>query len=338
MGNTPSCLDEPVKPTYNAGPPPWVNRMGFGRKKYEGRPDWWTECGMVDVITRDKKMIGFGARFLEEDQRYMDEKVPDGTSISGPFGLDSRYHPDLTKKFDQPVNLEEFRKKVMEGSAQYKNIAENFQLSKEHPGLNVSPVMDNVNHLSYKQLGKNFIYPNSWHHFGPRFWDKPINEDCFIKGLSAIKYIAIFGLPLTIIHLKAKPPADTHVEMLKIWGYKVAFKRYLSLLPIPMATSFAYTIALCTSANIRRKDDLANYWVASGVFGLTLASIKDNVTIGVTATIVTLLLGGLFHYIRVDKHGLQGRIHHQMTHSPHTGPFTWKFLSWGDMEVPKKNF
>lgn len=33
MGNTPSCLDEQLKPTYNTGHPPWYNRMGFGKKK-----------------------------------------------------------------------------------------------------------------------------------------------------------------------------------------------------------------------------------------------------------------------------------------------------------------
>lgn len=82
----------------------------------------------------------------------------------------------------------------MQGSTQYKQIAENFQLSKEHPGINVNPTMDGIIHYPHSQLGKFSVYPNSWHHFGPRFWDKPINEDCVGKGLCAMKYIAILGL------------------------------------------------------------------------------------------------------------------------------------------------
>lgn len=80
----------------------------------------------------------------------------------------------------------------MKGSAQYRQIAEKYELSKEHPGINVSPVMDQINHTPYNQLGKSH-YGNSWHHFGPRFWDKPINEGCFEKGLWAIKSVALFG-------------------------------------------------------------------------------------------------------------------------------------------------
>lgn len=57
-------------------------------------------------------MVGIGARFLEEYERYIDPKVEDGTSLSGPFGLDSRYHPNLTKKGDQAMNFNEFSKKV----------------------------------------------------------------------------------------------------------------------------------------------------------------------------------------------------------------------------------
>lgn len=81
-------------------------------------------------------------------------------------------------------------------------------------------------------------------------------------------------MPYTIMHLKAYPPANTHAEMMKIWGYKELAKRYVSFLPLPMVASFAYSVSLCTSANLRKKDDFVNYFVASGVFGLTLASVS----------------------------------------------------------------
>lgn len=41
-----------------------------------------------------------------------DPKVPDGTSLAGPFGLDSTRYPNLTMKADQPGNYEEFMNKV----------------------------------------------------------------------------------------------------------------------------------------------------------------------------------------------------------------------------------
>lgn len=81
-------------------------------------------------------------------------------------------------------------------------------------------------------------------------------------------------MPITLFSLKGRPPADTHEKMLRIWGYKAFGKRYLSLLPLPMTIATAYTVSLCTSANIRRKDDWFNYLIASGVFGFTLASIS----------------------------------------------------------------
>lgn len=41
-----------------------------------------------------------------------DPKVPDGTSLAGPFGLDSKKYPNLTSKADQPGPLPEFQEKV----------------------------------------------------------------------------------------------------------------------------------------------------------------------------------------------------------------------------------
>ena len=41
-----------------------------------------------------------------------DRKVPDGTSVAGPFGLDSTKYPNYTKKGDTPMPLREFQEKV----------------------------------------------------------------------------------------------------------------------------------------------------------------------------------------------------------------------------------
>lgn len=72
-------------------------------------------------------------------------QVKDGESLAGPFGLDSKKTKNLTKKGDQPGELSEFQNKVYEGSHQFKAIAEKFGISKEHPGLSVSPTLsDNM--------------------------------------------------------------------------------------------------------------------------------------------------------------------------------------------------
>lgn len=38
--------------------------------------------------------------------------MPDGKSISGPYGLDSSKHPNLTIKGDQVGSLKDFQEKV----------------------------------------------------------------------------------------------------------------------------------------------------------------------------------------------------------------------------------
>lgn len=83
----------------------------------------------------------------------------------------------------------------MENSHQYKQITEKWKLSKEHPGLDVSPNLEQLAHTPYSQIGKTLsqLYPTSWNHYGPRFWDKPINEGCLEKGLCGVKYGLIGG-------------------------------------------------------------------------------------------------------------------------------------------------
>jgi len=55
-----------------------------------------------------------GIRFdyRERDNYWYDPKVPDGTSVVGPFGLDTQYHRNLIKKGDQPMTFDEHQKKV----------------------------------------------------------------------------------------------------------------------------------------------------------------------------------------------------------------------------------
>jgi hypothetical protein len=78
----------------------------------------------------------------------------------------------------------------MRNSSQYRQIAENWELSKEHPGLKVNPKLDSIAHYTKFSLGRYDFKPNLYY-FGPRFWDKPINEGCFEKGFGLAKYAAV---------------------------------------------------------------------------------------------------------------------------------------------------
>lgn len=40
---------------------------------------------------------------------------------------------------------------------------------------------------------RNAPFQNSWYTFGPRFFDTPLNEGTFWKGLAAAKYTAVLS-------------------------------------------------------------------------------------------------------------------------------------------------
>lgn len=82
----------------------------FFSSKY--RPEWWADIDYKDEALRSGKFRGFFYSLKENDHMWFDPKVEDGTSLAGPFGLDSKYHPDITKKGDQVGDLFEFQRKV----------------------------------------------------------------------------------------------------------------------------------------------------------------------------------------------------------------------------------
>lgn len=101
-----------------------------------------------------------------------DPKVPDGTSETGPLGLDRTKHKDITKKGDTPGDFEEFQEnvcfmhlfvygwsltfslQVYKNTTQFKRMSEAFQLSKEHPGIGVSPTMNTLALTEKSLLGR----------------------------------------------------------------------------------------------------------------------------------------------------------------------------------------
>jgi len=315
-----------LKPTYNFPKPPWMGGR-WSRREYHGRKNWWDELGYVDDLSEINKWqpVRYGIR--EWDPSWYDPKVPDGTSLAGSFGLDSKFYPNLAVKADQPGDLYEFKDKLVKSSAQYKNIVEKYNISPEHPGIAVSPVLSTLNHWPYRHLGVgSFIPSQTLHQYGPRFFDKPMNEGCVEKGLALMKY-ALYG---TIVHSLAMWKAE-YSPVPKTFRFSDIFWRSIKTFPFPAVMSFGYGMAICTSATIRNRDDVYNMYYAAAFSGVLCATLKNNITLGVSITIVLSILGTFWHYQRLNRFGLQGPVENPMYSSHWTGPLFYKSTDFGGL-------
>lgn len=321
--------NEPLRPTYNVERPPWIGL--YSNKAYKGQPEYWAEPGLKDTVIRNGRFRGNRDAYKEESRGFYDPAVPDGTSLAGPNGLDSTCTPNFAVKGDQPGNLAEFQKKLMEGSLQYKRIAEKYNLSKEHPGLAVNPTMNSLQLTPVENLGIFNFNKYNFRTWGPRFFDKPLNEGTFEKVAAAAKYTAIAMIPLTFIEIRA-------TQSIKVADFtpREFFKRYLKLSPIPFALTMSWAFAISSSAAIRNKDDVYNHYIAGGATGLVLATIKNNLYLGFLAAATTTVMGIFWQYQRTSEYGLQGRSPPQSTAGFHGGPLGWKLTQKGDAVVPNR--
>ncbi|CAJ0581769.1 unnamed protein product, partial [Mesorhabditis spiculigera] len=324
---------EHLEATYTTQKPPWIGL--WSSREYRGRPDWWKECGLKDDVVRHGKWRMVGSRYKEEDPDWYDAKVPDGTSLSGPMGLDSTRHKDLSIKADTPGDLREFQEKVMKGSHQYKAIAEKWNLSKEHPGLDVSPTMSDLVYRKHSLIGTGNFFPVSWSHLGPRFFDKPLNAAPHEKAFAAMKYTAAFMIPYTMFHIKANPPVGYPPVNFRPRMY---FARYSQLAPIPLAVAGSWAFTLSFASAIRDKDDIYNQYYAAGASAFALGTLKHSFPIAITAFLVASVLGTAFHYTRISEAGLQNRAPVHSSAGHWGGPLFWKLFQRGGYEVPEKNF
>ncbi|CAJ0963178.1 unnamed protein product, partial [Mesorhabditis belari] len=319
-----------MEATYKTQRPPWIGL--WSSREYLGRPDWWKENGLKDDVVRRGKWRNFGAKTREEDPDYWDPKVPDGTSLQGSFGLDATKNKNFGLKADTPEELGEFQEKLMKGSHQYKAIAERWNLSKEHPGLAVSPNMDTLWLTPASKLGSGSIIPNNWYFMGPRFFDKPLNAAPHEKAFAAAKYVGIFMLPWTLFDIKAYPPCGS-----KDLRPRMYIERYMKLAPVPMLIAGTWGFTLSFAAAMRDRDDVHNQYYAAAASGFALSRIK-NFTIGVSFFLVASVLGTFYHYARVSGMGLQGRVEKNQFGRHWGGPLLWKFFQRGGAQVPEKNF
>jgi hypothetical protein len=178
---------------------------------------------------------------------------------------------------------------------------------------------------------------NSWMHFGPRFWDKPINEGCVEKGLALAKYVAFISVPLSIFRLAYKRNAvfgGEGVTSSNIW------KNYWRTIPMPCCIAFSWGVSLCASANLRNKDDFINFYFANAVVGAIMHTWKDNITIGVMTFLVTSFVTSTYHLSRLGLFGWQGHANIQSTSAGlfHSGPLIWKGFKGTDAPLPTKKY
>uniref|UniRef100_A0A0K0F8V1 Complex I-B14.7 n=1 Tax=Strongyloides venezuelensis TaxID=75913 RepID=A0A0K0F8V1_STRVS len=323
--------EEVLKATYRTQRPPWIGL--WTSTEHKGRPDWWAEA---DFKTDDSKkgiFRIFRPRFNEENPDWYDPKVEDGTSIAGPCGLDSKKHKNITVKGDTPGDLKCFQDDIEKNSVQYKSIAEKFELSKEHPGISINPTLQSYSTISKNTLGHSSFYSKSWYHFGPRFFDKPLNEGTLEKGLACVKYMAIFMAPFTLAQLKTFRTLETG----NLTG-RAFFKQYLKNAPLPFTASFAWGTALSTAAVIRNKDDCQNHLFASAALGSVVGTMKNNFSTGISVAVASAILGVFWQYQRWSKEGIQGMTLHQTTSGFQGGPLIWQWLQLGDHEVPSEKY
>lgn len=64
------------------------------------------------IIVNNPRLCGFTSLLFLLFFFSYDPAVPDGTSLSGPNGMDSRRNPNFTMKGDTAMNLDEWQKKV----------------------------------------------------------------------------------------------------------------------------------------------------------------------------------------------------------------------------------
>ncbi|CAI5440819.1 unnamed protein product [Caenorhabditis angaria] len=321
--------EEPLTATYKTQRPPWIGVWSC--REYKGRSDWWKEAGgEADSVTRSGKLRLQRFRYREEDPDWFDAKVADGSSLAGPLGLDSKKTKNITKKGDQPGELADFQDKVYGKSHQFKAIAEKFGLSKEHPGLDVNPTLGDLINSPKDHIGRNALIPNTWYHFGPRFFDTPLNQGAFWKGAAAAKYAAILLAPYTILEIRA-----INTVSVGEFGPKTFAKRYLQLAPFPLAVAFAWGFSLSAAATIRNKDDVYNHLFASAALGSTVATMKSNIALGTSAAVFSAILGIFWQYQRHSETGLQGMVAQPQSSGIWGGPLVWKQFRFGDQQIPE---
>ncbi|KAK6057230.1 hypothetical protein COOONC_05252 [Cooperia oncophora] len=297
----------PLVATYKQPRPPWIGL--WSTREYKGRPDWWREAGVRDDVARKQKYRAVHHRYKEEDPEFYDPKVPDGTSISGPIGLDSLRHPNITIKGDQPGKLEDFQDMIWKSSHQYKNIAEKFDISKEHPGFDVNPCL--------VRLDKHAL-------------NEAAHEK---KGLAAAKYTAMLMLPYTMCEIRS-----TSSVAAADFTPRNFLKRYFQLAPTPTILAFAWGFSLSAAATFRNKDDVKNHFIASAALGATLATMKDNIPLGISVGVTALVLGTFWQYNRVSEEGTHGLVGNPGSAGIWGGPLMWKAFQWGDAKVPDTRY
>jgi hypothetical protein len=169
----------------------------------------------------------------------------------------------------------------MKDSVQYKQIAEKWNLSPEHPGINVSPTLRKLEYTPYNFLGNGSVLSHSFHQWGPRFFNKPLNEGCFEKGLALMKYAAMFGECLTNVVIGNLALIDSiadykiaYSKEVKPFKYGEIGKRFVKKYPFPAALGFGYGVCICTSATIRNRDDIYNPLYAAAFSGLLTATLS----------------------------------------------------------------
>jgi len=294
-------------------------------KKGELRYAWWQEMALGDFPKEQMgiwRLLGYYL-IKEQNPDWFDPPVEKGTSMANAFGVDDVYHRDMSQKQDVAMPLSEYQEKLMKTSKQWQQIAMKWELSPEHPGLWVAPSLDNIEPTRPSVLGQAYR-SIPWPNFGPRFFDRPLNEGCLEKGLAALKYGMLAGwFGATMEVQNGTVTLWPKHEMFRAGAY---LKYCLKFSRNIMVISFLWGSSLCMVADLRKRDDRYNHDAVALICGVTYYALTKNLHRAWPLTFALYAGGNVWHNMRASPGGFWLK-----TNNNYSGrkPLLWQYTEMG---------
>uniref|UniRef100_A0A0A9YBF5 NADH dehydrogenase [ubiquinone] 1 alpha subcomplex subunit 11 n=1 Tax=Lygus hesperus TaxID=30085 RepID=A0A0A9YBF5_LYGHE len=118
-----------------------------------------------------------------------------------------------------------------------------------------------------------------------RYHDTPDGEDCFDKLFFVTKYAACYGILWSSV--------DVTLYSHPV-GYGPTLTRYAYLTVPIVAVSAAWTGAVCTATNIRKKDDQLNYAIGGVAAGSVIGAWRKSLKVGCYSSLALALVSALY--------------------------------------------
>ncbi|KAF6207393.1 hypothetical protein GE061_018634 [Apolygus lucorum] len=118
-----------------------------------------------------------------------------------------------------------------------------------------------------------------------RYHDTPDGEDCFDKLFFVTKYAACYGVLWSSVDVTL----ISHPV-----GYGPTLTRYAYLTIPIVGIAAAWTGAVCTATNIRKKDDHLNYAIGGVAAGALIGAWRRSLKVGCYSALAGAFLSALY--------------------------------------------